>query len=288
MNYKTISLYFIIFFTINILISPSARAQENDFPNLSISSTYTFSLDLDGNCELYTIIRIKNLDDDFLWKQNKFLQIPIVVTSFSKEQPNLTFLTLSDSSINYSIVNYEVFTLNDNTYVHAFNIKFFPSEAIFEKEKKATLRAKIKIKGMSSTVEDYNKLILQSWILPKDIPIFKEYSSFIVRVNLPNNPYYWTEILDATPKYDYRSVFGRGESIEWWYNGTETRTDLILIDYRIHYDPLKKDLDNATITSLDYAEKADRWGFIALIIAIVSFPWEKIIKWLIEKINNRP
>ena len=255
-----------------IVCIPSAEANENDFPNLSISATYIFSLDLDGNCELYTIVRIKNLDDDYIWKENQYLRIPIVITSFSEERPNVTSVTFLDSEVYYKVANYEVFPLEDHTYIHAYYIEFYPpTTGVFNKEKIATLRTINKFNGSSSKVKDYNKFILQSWILPKGIPTFKEYTDFIIRVNLPNDPYYWTEVLDTMPKYNYRSTFGRGESLEWWYSGTENRTDLILIDYRIHSDPLKQEIDRATQQSLNISEKSYNISVISKDISNKSY-----------------
>lgn len=286
----TISFFILILLGI-ILITQTVQAKSDDFPNISISVTYTFSLDSDGNAELDTIIRIKNLEHDFFWAPNETLQFPIVMTSYSKEQPKLTMFTFGEDVPNYNITEYQIHhKKNEDTYTHAFYIDFSPKPSgIFTKGATATLRIKLRIKKLAKKVGDSDyRVTLQSWMLPKNLPIFKEYTDVLIKVNLPNDPYYWDEILDAKPKYDYRTTFGRGESVEWWYKEDKDRTDLIFIDYRIHPDPLKKDLDNATITSLDYAERADTWGLIALIIAIVSLPWKKIQKWLIEKINNRP
>jgi hypothetical protein len=127
--------------------------------------------------------------------------------------------------------------------------------------------------------------------MPKKYPPFIE--SFILKVNLPNDPYYWEEILDTFPKDDYRASFGRGYTAEWWFKAGSSYTSPIIIDYKIHPDTIRRDLDNSTMTSLEYAKKADFWGYIALVIAIISIPsviWSSrdFIKWIKEKINNRP
>lgn len=279
----------------SLLMAPSAKAQENYIPNLSTSSTYSFNLDSDGNCVLNIIMRFKNLDDDLFF--NASVGIPINVTSFSKEQPNVTSFVFGELPMNGRVIDYKVISFEDNSYLHSFNLE---SDRVYFRWNKygiVTLRAKIKINGASSKDNGYYKFALRSWILPRDIPYFEEYSDFIVRVNLPNDPYNWTENLDTIPKYDYRSVYGRGESMEWWYDGTETHTDSIYIDYRIHPDPLKKALDNATVSSLKYAEKAEYLGNIALLIAIISLiisipsiilSSRELFKWIEEKRKNRP
>jgi len=274
-------LYIVLILIGIISCIPTAEAIENDFPNLSTSSTYIFSLDLDGNCELYTIVRIKNLDDDYIWKENHYLRIPIIITSFSEERPNVTSVTFLDSEIYYKIVDYEVFPQEDHTYIHAYYIEFYPpATGVFNKDKIATLRTINKFNGSSSKVKDYNKFILQSWILPRDIPTFKEYTDFIIRVNLPNDPYYWTEVLDTMPKYNHRSPYGRGESLEWWYNGTNKRTDLIIIDYRIHSDPLKLEIDSATQQSLNISQESYNISIISKDISKKSY-WISILAFLL-------
>lgn len=292
MNHKVINSYFILFSALVLLMAPSANGQENYIPNLSSSSTYSFNLDSDGNCVLYIIMRIKNIDDN-LFFYNTSIGIPINITSFSKEQPNVTSVVFGELPLNYSVNDYEVTSFEDNSYLHSFILEYDQVSFKFNKYGIVTLRAKIKIHGASSNDNGYYKFALRSWDLPRDLPYFKEYSDFIVRVNLPNDPYFWAENLDTIPKYDYRSIFGRGESMEWWYDGTETHTDSIYIDYLIHPDPLKKALDNATVSSLKYAEKAEFLGNIALLIAIISIPsviWSSrdLLKWIEEKRKNRP
>lgn len=124
-------------------------------------------------------------------------------------------------------------------------------------------------------------------------------------VNLPQDPYHWSDSVAAYPSYDYIESNSGRTSMVWDFknliqNNININQRIITISYKLHEDEIKKDLENATFISLaysnqslEYARKADYWGEIALIIAIVSIPsaiWSSrdFIKWIIEKWNNRP
>lgn len=288
-------MFFALFLATVIFGTQSVQAT-GSFPNTSIFASYTFSLDTEGNGELVTIIRYDNLGDNFTLRSDTPLEIPMQITSFSKEKLNLTEVSVGDNyNINYPIRNYTISPVqSDSTYIHEYVIEVSPQSSeyfLFRKNAIKTIRTRTKINQISSNVGDHSKFILYP------VPFPKNFQSIIIRVNLPNNPYYWEEILDTYPKYDYRTSFGRGESIEWSYNENSNMINPILIDYRIHPDQTKLDLDKATMNSLEYAKKADFWGSIALIIAIISIPGiysrvqvliGKFKEWIMEKWNNRP
>jgi hypothetical protein len=288
---KALYVFFALLLATVIFGTQSAQATVN-FPNTYIFATYTFSLDLDGNGELVTIIRYQNLDDNFEWDSSTPLEIPIRITSFSKEKANLTEVSVGDNytSYNYSIRNYTISPKNsDSTYIHEYVIAVSPKSGqytTFLKNQLLTIRTRTKIIQISSNTGDYSKFIFYLLPFPN-----KNVQSLIIKVNLPNDPYYWEEILDTFPKYDYRTSFGRGESIEWWYNENSNIMSPFLIDYKIHPDPMKLDLDKATMNSLYL-------GILALAIAIISIPSailalpqaiqesRRFIKWLKEKWDN--
>ena len=63
--------------------------------------------------------------------------------------------------------------------------------------------------------------------------------------------------MDAVPKWNYRGPFGRGESLEWWYDDdSDNMTDTIIVSYIVHSDPLKQEIDEATQESLNISEKS--------------------------------
>ena len=284
----------LILIIVIISITQIAKANENSFPNVSISAMYTYSIDLNGDCILINTISLENLEDNFTWQPNIVMTIPIKVTSFSKEPPNVTEVSIGDNykDINYEVDQYYLIPRSDSTYIHEYPVKIFPNGTFnFLSGHLITIRIKSNIKKISMDAGDYHKFIIYDMPLSTDLPPFKEYKDFTIRVNLPNDPYYWDELISANPIYTYRTPYGRGESVEWIYKENEKKTDVITIYYRIHPDPIKEALDNATISSLEYAKKAEYLGNIALVIAILSIPsvfWSSrdLIEWIKEKRNE--
>ena len=249
------------------LITSSSGAKDSDFPNLSTSSTFIYSLDVDGNCEVYTINRFENIDKDYNWTQKYGLGIPIAASSFLDEQPNVTMATLGDIDVYYDVYDYINVIQPDQSYIHRYKISLYPpSTYYFHKKYTITIRTKSIINESSSRVHDYYKFTIPKHQIQKDSPPFKYHKDFVIKVNLPNDPYYWSEVLDTIPKYDYRTSFGRGKSLEWWYKETDSVTGTIFIDYRIHPDPLKQELDNISRQSRDISERSLHISYIALFI----------------------
>jgi len=243
-----------------------------DFPNLSISSTCIYSLDVDGTCELYYITTYSNIDRDYEWSSSSHLIGPflIIIKSFSDERPNVTSVIFDDVVAIYIDEWFAPELQNDQTYKHSGYIAFAPpNDFTFYEGSSVTIRMKIEINNASSEVNDYCKFpIIYQDLVPNTLAPIKNAENFVVRVNLPNDDYYWSEVLHTTPKYDYRTPFGRGESLEWLYGSTDRRTNNTTIDYRIHPDPLKQELDSVSRQSLDYSEKSLCISYIALSITI--------------------
>lgn len=270
MNENIVSVCLALFLVVAILITPSSGAEDIGFPNISTSLTHIYFLDVNGNCELYTIITIRNLDHDYSWEPDRCISVPIPIRLFSGEQPNVTMVTFGDVDTKYEIIEHGSTPQSDQTYTYEYHIAVCPPVTFtFHKNDTVTIGTKNRIDNVSSKVTDYNKFRLPGQLIPKDTP-FKDVDDFIVRVNLPNNPYYWSEVLHTTPNFDYRTSFGRGESLEWWYNKTDSETDPICIYYRIHADPLKKELDKATQESRDISRISLGLGIIAFILGIIS------------------
>lgn len=273
-----------IFMVVVILITPSIGEENYGFPNCSISSTYIYNLNLDGDYELYTIDRIKNIDYDYIWIWNAGLKFPMHVSTFySDEQPNVTMVTIGDVYADYTIEDYKRKSFA-NTYVHEYSINVHPpySSGIgFDKDSTITIITKSEVSGTTLKLGDSQNFVVASYPLPKDIRPFKEFKTLIIRVNLPNNPYYWTETLDAVPRWNYRGPFGRGESLEWWYDGdSDNMTDTIIVSYSVHSDPLKKSLDKAT-------ENSERLGKISVWLGGLSIALVIILEIVIPKIKKR-
>ena len=129
------------------------------------------------------------------------------------------------------------------------------------------------------------------------------YSKNRLIVNLPQDTYHWSDSVFAYPNYDYIEFNNGRTSMAWdlkklMQDNNNINQKIISLSYKIHENEIKKDLENATFTSLaysnqslEYAKKADYWGKIALIIAIISIPsaiWSSrnFIKWIKEKISN--
>lgn len=87
--YKKALYVFFALLLAGVIFGTQSSQATVSFPNTAIFASYTFSLDLEGNGELVTIIRYGNLDDDFEWRPDTPLEIPMQITSFSKEKPNL-------------------------------------------------------------------------------------------------------------------------------------------------------------------------------------------------------
>lgn len=277
---KALCVFFALLLAGVVFGTQSAQARVG-FPNISISATYTFSLDLDGNGELVTIMRYQNLDDDnFEWQSSTPLEIPIQINSFSEEKANLTEVLVGDDpNNNHSIRNYTISHNSDSTYTHEYVIEVSPKNGRYTPINKTdiiTIRTRSKINQISSNMGNYSKFIFYLLPFPN-----KKVQSLIIRVNLPNDPYYWEEIFDTFPKYDYRTSFGRGESVEWWYNGNydNSLSSAILIDYKIHPDLIKKDLDDLSVRSYIIT-------VIALLLGIIAIRKDikDVWQWLKEKL----
>jgi hypothetical protein len=230
-------------------------------------------LDVNGNGELVTIMNYRNLDGDFMWFPSTMLKIPIRITSFSKEKANLTELSFGDNHMfNYSISNYTISPEDDySSYIHEYVIEVSPRTSrpiTISKNSAYSLRTITKINGISTNMGAYNKFIFNLYN--------KKFQSYIIRVILPNDPYYWDEILYTDPIYHYRTSFGNGESIEWQFDENINRNN-IYIDYSIHPDELKKEID-------DIAEKAFVISWISLVLGIIAI--KEDLKKLLKSIKE--
>lgn len=275
---KALCVFFALLLAWVIFGNQSARATVN-FPNTSIFATNTFSLDLDGNGELVTIMRYQNLDNDFELNSSTTLDIPIRITSFSEEELNLTACRFGDNAIiECSIRNYTISPRqSDSTYIHEYVIELSYKNARgynFLNNQIITIRITTKIDGISSDMGNYSKFIYN--ILPITN---KNVQSYIIRVNLPNDPYYWTEILDTYPTYEYRGSFGNGQSVEWRYAKNSNIFSPILIDYRVHPDPIRKELDDLSVRSYFITVIAFVLGIIAIRKDI-----KELWQWLKQKL----
>lgn len=241
-------------------------------PKISTSSSFLYSLDIDGNANLYTTSRIKNTGNDFIWSSDLSYGINYVISSFSDEKPIIKKVTFSNYDIKYNISNYKLIPQGDGTYLHAYLLGINPKSSFtFYKDGIFTVRITTEIPGLSRKVNDYNEIIIKGWEnIPEKIDevpsthaiggdlIQFDYTTEIIKVNLPNNPYYWVEVLDPyPPTCDYED-FGRGASLEWDYTSNVSKTELIMIDYITHYDSKKKDIDVIT-----------GWAFIMTFISII-------------------
>lgn len=267
------------------------------FPNFSTSVTFTYSLDANGNCEIFSIHRVENIDFNTTWTPQMSLSIPITAVSYSDEQPEVTMVKVGDVDFPYSVKEYKRKTLHgSDSFLHNFYIEVYPSSPqTLYKDNKVTIRTKSIINNSTLKYKDYNKFTIPGMYLPMGESPFEKIEHFIVRVNLPNDPYYMSEILDTSPPYDFRNSYGRGESLEWRYRGNENHTKQILIDYRIHPDPLKQELDKATKQSLYISNIslliATVMGFVSILLGVLSILLtikDKNIKmnWIIDKLLN--
>ena len=262
MNKKIVSVCLALFLVGAVLIAPLAGADDSNFPNVSTSSTFIYSLDLDGNCELFTIVTIENIDHNYTWTQDTSFNFPISIISFSDEQPTLTNVTIQNIDTKYNIVNYRVTRARDQ-YKQDYYVAVFPPFArAFNKNDIATITTKNRINNSSRKIGDFYRFIIS------DIAIGHS-KNFVIKAILPNNPYYWVELLHTTEKFDYHISIGGGKSLEWYYKKGDSYTKFVMIDYKIHPDPLKQELDNATKQSRDISEQSLHISHIALLISIV-------------------
>ncbi len=280
---KNISKYLLIFI---ILIIPEQSCADP----IDVSVTQVFNLDKDGNGEIISITKMYfNKTSD--WNENDILNIPILYDSYSLE--NFTVLNFSYNTY-YERINNMPYkktpqispagdVLYHNHYNTQYKIKY--TNNLKENQNILNLLTKIKVNNLSHTSYDYRQFVMEK----KDISneggspnlTFK---SFNIIVNLPNEPNYWSTLVDVSPRYNYRSISGRGETFEWNYNSLYNSTDFISLDYEIHRDVIKDDLDNATKISVEYAKRAEDLGKIAVIVGLIPIFWE-IFKYLYSKIK---
>ena len=260
-----------------------------NFPNVSVSSTCIYSLNVDGNCELYYLITYENIDYDYEWKPDIRFTIPFLITmsSISEGQPNVTEVIFNDVITTNFDVDFYPELLNNQTYKHSCFIAFSPpNNFTFDNGSSFTIKIKIEFNNASSKVVDYYKFhIFPQNIKPNPFMPIKNVESYVIRVNLPNDNYYWTEVLHTTPQYDYRIPFGRGESLEWMYYSFDYETRDTIIEYRIHPDPLRQELDKVARDSHTYSIISVILGIIALFIALKEY-LIKVVWIIINYIQN--
>jgi len=286
------------------------------FPNVSISSTCIYSLDLNCTCELYYIIVYENVDYDYQWKSGTQLPIfRIIVNSFSENQPNVMNVAFQDVDLDNFYKNYsKLESQNDQSYKYGCFIAFSPpKDFTFYKDDSVTITIKIEINNASLQVNDHSKYkfkiskishsIYGGFFPTENIESFKaienighvrsvetvenveKVDSFVVRVNLPNDNYFWTEVLHATPNYDYRIPFGRGESLEWVYDSTDKTEDTV-IEYRIHPDDLRKSLDEATENSERLGKKSVWLGVLSILLVVWCEDILFLRSWVSRRVMN--
>lgn len=292
MNKRFLRVFFVLILAGVVLVLPSTAEVTSDWSkvNFSMSSTYIYSLDVEGNCNLTTYTYMTNIDEnyDFVWlpTYDNSYNVGIVVESYSNEIPTVTYVIVGDKEVNHTFANYSNNTINESkSYNHTYKIGVyppgkltFPRNAIFE----IITNSRINCTASHITEGDYYKISLPRYTFPKQT-FHRE--DFIIKLNLPNDPYYWVETLHTKPNYKTRVPFGRGESLEWSYSGESGVTDYILCNYRIHSDPLRESLDEATTTSKNLGWISIVIAFFSLILTII-FEWVKI-KEIPEKIRSK-
>jgi len=157
---------------------------------------------------------------------------------------------------------------------------------------------KIYINLMMNNVSINNEDRYEIFISPRDYELSdssktKEYNSFNLRVDLPNNPYYTSYYIDSTTLPTTIAPKGSGDSLFWDYC---PQTDIV-ISYRLVENPIPKKIDGLieeTNLISKQAKDSSYWalglGTLSFIIASFSFmkiDYKKMKSYIADLINKK-
>lgn len=252
----------------------------NDTDRLSCEVIKTYQIDEKGTLEVTSIYHYHNKNYDKTLKEYINLSFSTRFHSPIKEEiynisvscppanPNIKY---SKPPLEHSQYYYQ--TSFDNgagifksiCYLNIIGINIgeqeLPPETWFK------IKTKLMINNVSKKFEDHYEIKLS----PKDheLPNYhkiKEYDSFNLRVDLPNNPYYTSYFLYSNIPPTMIAPKGTGESLFWDYY---PQTD-IFISYRLVENPTPKKIDGLIEKTYVVMQEAEISSMISLFLGLTS------------------
>lgn len=236
-----------------ILLMSGYCQANNDTDKLICDAFKTYQIDEKGTLEVTNIYYYQNKNYDRIFREDIKLSFSTRFYSPTKEEMyNISVSCPSaDPDIKYSKPPLE-------QYQYYYETSFDDSDGIFkstcylnvkginigEQEFPPETLLKITLKLMMDNVSKKYEDHYEIKLFPKDheLPNYhkiKEYDSFNLRVDLPNNPYYTSYFLDSNIPPTMIAPKGTGESLFWDYC---PQTDII-ISYRLVENPIPKKID---------------------------------------------
>jgi hypothetical protein len=278
----------------------------NDTDGLSCDAFKTYRIDEKGTLEVTSIYYYHNKNYDETLREDIKLSFSTRFYSPTKEEIyNISVSCPSaDPDLKYSKPPLEQYQYYYETSF-GDSVGIFKSECylniiginIGEQELPPETLLKIKIKlimnNVSKKFEDHYEIKFS----PKDheLPDYhkiKEYNSFNLRVDLPNNPYYTSYFLDSNIPPTMIAPKGTGESLFWDYC---PQTDVV-ISYRLVENPIPKKIDGLiekTYIVMQEAEKSSRislfLGVTSIVITVITViipQRKKIASYILNKLRK--
>lgn len=232
--------------------------------------TFIYSLNADDSCKILFFTTFSLLGDTTIKFDDLHVKFDLIASNDSK--PYDVHASILDTNlINETIHN--VHQIDKRTFRHVFDIKVF-LKGILQPPPHEVATSDIlisfKLDNMSNDLIGYKRICIPSVSL-SEASGSTDIEKVTVQLNLPNDPYSWSETIHVEPPPSYIVPKGRGESLVWEYDpGKQNFTDAVTCYYKVQEDPLRKSLDEATKSSLLISKRSLGLGVIAVILGIIA------------------
>jgi hypothetical protein len=247
------------------LVEEVIQKNTENFPNNSVRLHFVYSLDVNGSCDLSYFVSIVSETNASIWTPENPYNAIIRLRSSSDEKAR--YQNWGDER--YFYPDYEPVPYGDGTYFHTFCLACRPAET----PKALPEYAKSSLTPFALKVEINNSCGKRGDLYTFFVPhyyVSDEIESVMIRINLPNDPYNWSQSKYFSPQFNYSYPWGTGESYVWIFGNDCNITEPIEIFYEIQADPIKESIDNSTKNSEQLGIKANWLGWIAITISVVS------------------
>jgi len=264
---------------IMLLMSGYCQAN-NDTDRLSCDAIKTYQIDEKGTLEVTSIYHYHNKNYDKTLREDIKLSFTTRFHSPTKEE--IYNISVSCPSAD-SDIKYSKQPLEHSQYYYETN--FGDGDGIFKSicylniieinlgeqelppETWFKIKTKLMMNNVSKKYEDHYviKLSPRDHELPNYHKI-KEYDSFNLRVDLPNNPYYTSYFLYSNIPPTMIAPKGTGESLFWDYY---PQTD-IFISYKLVENPTPQKIDGLIEKTYVVIQKAETSSMISLFLGGTS------------------
>lgn len=289
-------LFLILLFSFFLTPAMCALANEEYYEKSNWNSQYTisYSLNEDDSCEIIYFLKLSQFGNDDL-NNNIFIlrdgfNVTFLVKSATNSEPYDIHATWIDKELEIE-KNHYFEQMDDGRFLHYINFEILskgiipspPSGVKFEYD----ILISFKMDNVSINLPDYKRVNIGP--LPhNDLTKSTNNEKITLQINLPNNPYVWSEVINVDPSISYATQRGNGESLVWIYDDENNYTGLTTINYKVKQDSLKISLDEATKQSLRISNISIWLGVIALLLGLISSKDElkKILILLKNKFNS--